>query len=46
MMLMGTVTQETYQNYICMNDKMLGPTVDPSDYKVHQVVGSIGPSHG
>ena len=27
---MGTVTEESYQNYIYVNDKTLGPTVDPS----------------
>ena len=26
----GTVAQEIYINYIYMNDKTLGPTVDPS----------------
>ena len=30
MTLMGMVTWEVYQNYIYMNDKMLGLTVDPS----------------
>ena len=30
MALTGTVTWEIYQNQVYMNDKMLGPTVDPS----------------
>ena len=30
MTLTGMVTWEVYQNYVCMNDKTLGPTVDPS----------------
>ena len=40
------VIWDIYLNKVYMYDKMLGPTVDPSGLQGHQVVVSVGQSHG